>query len=109
MPADLLALVPLLLFLAWGMHQSKREARRGAGRPGLVSIENGVNMDAYTLQDREGEALPPWPGPLCRDCTEGVCDKAEHLGLTDAMARCPNCLDLACLGCDDPAETVVRR
>lgn len=68
MPADLLSLIPLLLFLAWGMHPSKREARRGAGRPGLVSNESGANMDARTVSDREGEALPPWPGPFPDPC-----------------------------------------
>ena len=82
-PTDLLALIPLLLFLAWGLRQSKREVRTVA-RPDLKSNALGGDMDARTISDREGEALPPWPGPYCESCIDGTCDRAEHLGLTDA-------------------------
>ena len=83
--ADLLALVPLLLFLAWGLRQSKREARTVA-RPDLKSNALGGDMDGYMLRDAEGEALPPFLAGFCRWCAEGTCDRAEHLGLTDADA-----------------------
>ena len=82
-PMDLLALIPLLVLLAYGLRQSKREARRGVGRPGLVS-DPEKDKTLYTLSDREGEALPPFLAGFCRPCAEGVCDRAEHLGLTDA-------------------------
>ena len=95
--------------LRWALKTADKEKARGAAtRPGRTSHASAEGMDMDMIRDREGEALPPFTGPLCRDCAEGVCDKAEHLGLTDAdvpLARCPNCLDLTCAGCMDPSLT----
>ena len=76
----------LLLAASWrwaGWFDSNSKARRGGSRPGLISDPDKDKM-MWTLPDGEGEALPPWPGPYCASCVEGACDRAEHLGLTDA-------------------------
>jgi hypothetical protein len=54
-PMDLLALVPLLVLLAYGLREAKREARRQPG-PKSIPVERKTMMKVY---DDEGEALPP--------------------------------------------------
>ena len=77
--ADLLALIPLLAFLAWGLRQSKREVRTVA-RPDLKSNALGGDMDGYTLSDREGEALPPCPACDGTGGTVEPCDLCVGVG-----------------------------